>query len=85
VSLAVVAAAGIASAHAAVSQSLASAMIIRKSSNRNQVWYAVAVDDRCAPEGPAPVHPYWRLLEQGPGATEPLRAHPARRVVPCVP
>ncbi len=71
-SLALVAAAGIGSARAAVSRSLASALVIRKSSNRNQVWYAVTVDDRCTPEGPSPVHPYWRLLEQGADATEPL-------------
>lgn len=51
---------------------LANALVIRKSSNRNQVCYAVALDDGCAPLGPAPVRPYWRMLEQGTGVTQPL-------------
>ena len=49
-----------------------SALTIAKSSNKNEVAYAVAVDDACAPAGSAPVHPYWRMLEHGPNATEPL-------------
>ncbi|MGH7293461.1 MAG: DUF4833 domain-containing protein, partial [Polyangiaceae bacterium] len=48
------------------------AIVIAKSSNKNQVNYAVTVDDACAPVGPSPVHPYWRMLERGPTATEPL-------------
>jgi Domain of unknown function (DUF4833) len=48
------------------------AFAITKSSNRNQVHYAVAVDGECAPMGNAPVRPYWRMLERGPEATEPL-------------
>jgi hypothetical protein len=47
-------------------------MIIRKSSNRNQVWYGIAVDDRCAPQGAAPVQPYWQMLEKGAGVFQPL-------------
>jgi hypothetical protein len=57
---------------------LASAMVIAKSSNRNQVHYAVAVDDSCNPAGPAPVRPYWRMLERGPSTTEPLQASEQR-------
>jgi hypothetical protein len=57
---------------------LASAMVIAKSSNRNQVHYAVAVDASCAPRGPAPVHPYWRMLERGPSVTEPLQPNEQR-------
>jgi len=53
---------------------LGSVMIIAKSSNRNQVHYAVAVDESCAPAGPTPIHPYWRMLERGPTVTEPLTA-----------
>lgn len=51
---------------------LAGALVITKSSNRNQVEYAVQVDGACAPAGPAPVRPYWRMLERGPSAIEPL-------------
>jgi len=51
---------------------LSSALVISKSSNRNQVNYAVQVDEACAPAGPAPVRPYWRMLERGPDAIEPL-------------
>jgi hypothetical protein len=57
---------------------LASALVIAKSSNRNQVHYAVAVDDSCAPIGAAPVHPYWRMLERGPSVTEALQASEER-------
>jgi hypothetical protein len=49
-----------------------SALVITKSSNRNQVNYAVQVDEACMPSGPAPVHPYWRMLERSANATEPL-------------
>lgn len=50
-----------------------SAFSIAKSSNKNQVHYAVEVDGACAPAGSAPVHPYWRMLERSPDATEPLQ------------
>jgi hypothetical protein len=53
-------------------------MVIAKSSNRNQVHYAVAVDESCNPSGAAPVHPYWRMLERGPSVTEPLEASEQR-------
>ena len=49
-----------------------SAFLVAKSSNRNQVHYAVRVDAACAPDGSTPVHPYWRMLEQSADATEPL-------------
>jgi hypothetical protein len=55
-----------------------SALYIAKSSNKNQVHYAVEVDGQCEPVGPAPVHPYWRMLEHGPEATEPLTAREER-------
>jgi hypothetical protein len=48
------------------------ALTITKSSNRNEVQYSVQVDEACAPTGNAPVRPYWRMLELGPGATAPL-------------
>jgi hypothetical protein len=51
---------------------LPSVLSIEKSSNRNQVNYSALVDDGCAPAGPAPVKPYWLMLERGPNATEPL-------------
>jgi hypothetical protein len=60
--------------HASAAQvsELSSALVIVKSSNRNQVNYAVQVDEACAPAGLAPVRPYWRMLERGPNAIEPL-------------
>ncbi|HEX8795028.1 MAG TPA: DUF4833 domain-containing protein [Polyangiaceae bacterium] len=49
-----------------------SAFYVSKSENRNQVHYAVRLDDQCAPAGAAPVLPYWRMLERDARATEPL-------------
>ncbi len=48
---------------------------ISKSENKNQVQYAVHVDEACQPTGAAPVFAYWRMLERGPTVTEPLLAH----------
>jgi hypothetical protein len=45
---------------------------IAKSENRNQVHYDVHLDRECAPVGAAPVFAYWRMLEHGPRAIEPL-------------
>ena len=38
--------------------------LISKSENKNQIHYAVRVDDACRPAGANPVQPYWRMLEQ---------------------
>ena len=57
---------------------LPSVLLITKSSNRNQVAYAETVDESCAPVGPSPVRPYWRMLEKGPGATEGLTSQEER-------
>ncbi len=54
------------------------ALIISKSSNKNQVHYAVQVDASCAPAGPEPVSPYWRMLERGPDAIEGLTSSEKR-------
>ncbi len=51
---------------------VASAFFVAKSENRNQVHYGVHVDAACRPVGAAPVFAYWRMLEHGPTATEPL-------------
>jgi hypothetical protein len=51
---------------------------ISKSENRNQVVYAVRVDEACHPVGDAPVHAYWRMLEKGPAAIEPLLSREER-------
>jgi len=59
-------------ATAAQPSELPSVLAITKSSNRNQVSYSVQVDEACLPAGQAPVRPYWRMLEHGPLATEPL-------------
>jgi hypothetical protein len=53
-------------------------MVIAKSSNKNEVHYAARVDKTCAPLTAAPVHPYWLMLEQGPGVTEPLSSSELR-------
>ncbi len=45
---------------------------ISKSSNKNQVQYAIRVDAQCAPAGSTPVIAYWKMLETGPAATAPL-------------
>jgi hypothetical protein len=57
---------------------IASALTISKSSNKNQVHYEVDVDGGCAPAGAEPVHPYWRMLEKSPDATEPLTSREQR-------
>jgi hypothetical protein len=49
--------------------------VISKSENKNQVQYAIAVDDHCAPIAGAPILAYWRMLERGATRTEPLLAH----------
>ncbi len=54
------------------SWAIPSALVISKSSNKNEVHYAVQVDESCAPAGPRPVSPYWLMLERGPNVTEPL-------------
>ena len=61
------------------SHDVPSVFFVAKSENRNQVHYGVHLDPACAPTGPSPVFAYWRMLEQGPGATEPLlpREEPA--------
>ena len=51
---------------------IASAFSISKSENKNQVHFAVHVDDACRPATGSPVEPYWRMLERGPNVTEPL-------------
>ena len=60
------------SAVASSQHEIASAFVVSKSQNRNQVHYAVRVDDTCRPVTAAPVHPYWQMLEKGQGVTEPL-------------
>ena len=49
-----------------------SVFLVAKSENRNQVHYGIHLDAACAPAGAAPVFAYWRMLERGPLATEPL-------------
>ena len=51
---------------------VASVFYVAKSENRNQVHYGVHLDASCSPVGTAPVFPYWRMLEHGPLAAEPL-------------
>jgi Domain of unknown function (DUF4833) len=45
---------------------------INKSENKNQVHYAIILNDKCFPEGVAPIYPYWLMLERGPNITEGL-------------
>ncbi|WP_240359404.1 DUF4833 domain-containing protein [Pyxidicoccus trucidator] len=49
-----------------------SAFFIARSTNKNQVHYGIRVDGDCRPQGDKPVHAYWRMLEKGDKATEPL-------------
>ncbi|HEY2370432.1 MAG TPA: DUF4833 domain-containing protein [Polyangiaceae bacterium] len=53
-------------------KTIPSALFVSKSENKNQVHYGVRVDERCAFTSPNPVFPYWKMLERGPDATEPL-------------
>jgi hypothetical protein len=52
-----------------------SVFYIAKSENRNQVHYAVRVDEHCRPFGKQPVYGYWREFEVGPRATSALLSH----------
>jgi hypothetical protein len=65
-------------ASAAQASELSNAFVITKSSNRNQVNYALEVDGACVPSGSSPVRPYWRMLEHGPSAVESLSDGEAR-------
>lgn len=56
----------------AAEREIPTAFFISKSENKNQVHYAVKVDDACVPVGNEPVRPYWRMLEVSPIATEPM-------------
>ena len=47
---------------------------ISKTENRNYVQFAERLDARCAPIGSAPVFAYWKMIEHGPSAVEPLLA-----------
>ncbi len=69
----------IASSAGADEREIASAFFVSKNQNRNQVHYAVKVDEACRPATAAPVRPYWLMLEKGPRVTEALldREQPA--------
>ncbi len=45
---------------------------IAKSENKNEVQYAVHVDEHCVPIAGAPVFAYWRMLELGPTKVAPI-------------
>ncbi|MCP3167884.1 DUF4833 domain-containing protein [Myxococcus qinghaiensis] len=49
-----------------------SAFFLSRSENRNQVHYAVSLDESCRPVGARPVHVYWRMLERGEAEVEEL-------------
>jgi hypothetical protein len=57
---------------------LPSVMVVSKSSNHNEVHYALSVDGACAPATRAPLRAYWRMRARGPDATEPLTSREAR-------
>jgi len=78
-SLAAALALGAAVAAGDASHDVPSLFFVAKSENRNQVHYALRLDERCAPLGASPVQPYWRMLEQGARLVEPLlgREQPA--------
>jgi hypothetical protein len=76
--LAVIAALVPAAASASAPVELPSVLVISKSSNRNQVHYAALLNEACSPVSQAPLRPYWRMLERGPFATEPVSASEQR-------
>lgn len=47
-------------------------LVVSKSENKNQVHYAVQMDDACRLAGRAPVRAFWRMFERGPRVVEPL-------------
>ncbi|NPC69467.1 DUF4833 domain-containing protein [Corallococcus sp. AB004] len=49
-----------------------SAFFLTRSENRNQVHYALRLDEACRPVGPSPVQVYWLMLERGPSEVEEL-------------
>jgi hypothetical protein len=54
------------------SSDVPSVFFVAKSENKNQVHYGLHLDSRCVPVGDRPVFAYWRMLEHGPAAIEPL-------------
>lgn len=60
------------------SASVNSIFHIEKSENRNQVHYAITIDERCRPVGKTPVRGYWREYEQGPTIVDSLKKHQQR-------
>jgi hypothetical protein len=49
-----------------------SAFFLSRSENRNQVHYALRLDEACRPVGTRPVQVYWRMLERGESEVEDL-------------
>ncbi|WP_375754345.1 DUF4833 domain-containing protein [Corallococcus exercitus] len=49
-----------------------SAFFLTRSENRNQVHYALRLDEACRPVGTRPVQVYWRMLERGASEVEDL-------------
>jgi hypothetical protein len=49
-----------------------SAFFLSRSENRNQVHYALRLDEACRPVGTRPVQVYWRMLERGESQVEDL-------------
>ena len=47
-------------------------MLFSKRENKNEVVYAVHLDENCAPAGATPVFAFWRMHEKGPAVIEPL-------------
>jgi hypothetical protein len=45
---------------------------VAKSENKNEVHYALALDERCMPAGASPVYGYWQMHERGPSVVEPI-------------
>jgi hypothetical protein len=59
-------------AFAAEGVEVPSVFFIAKSENKNQVHYGLHLAADCTPATSAPAFGYWRMLERGPTATEPL-------------
>lgn len=51
---------------------------ITKSENKNQIAYALYVDENCAPASGAPVFAYWKMFEKGPTRTAPMLSREAK-------
>ena len=50
-----------------------SVFFIQRNKNKNEVHYAISLDESCRPQGDDPLKNYWLRLEDGPEVEKPLK------------